>query len=358
MADKPLRAGIVGTGGIAGAHARGLREHAGRVELVAGVDIDRGRLDKFCDTWDIPGRYLSLTDMLEQEELDIVHLCTPPGFHAPDAIEALRAGVTVLTEKPPCVSLEEFDRIVEAEKESTGHFVGIFQHRFGTAAQTVKRLIDAGSFGRPLVGICNTLWYRDDAYYDVEWRGRWDTEGGGPTMGHGIHQIDLFAHLLGDWDEISAHAPRLARNVETEDMSVAFLTFQNGAVGSIVNSILSPREVSYLRFDFSEATLELTHLYGHSVDKWQYTPVPGIEPQDPPLWPPTEPEIKSGHAAQIGELLTSLENGEVPATTGQSLRRTMEIVTGIYASSFTGQRVKRDDLVAGNPYYHHLNGKG
>lgn len=358
MADKPLRAGIVGTGGIAGAHARGLREHAGRVEIVAGVDIAKDRLDKFCDTWDIAGRYLSLDDMLEQEDLDIVHLCTPPGFHAPDAIKALEAGVTVLTEKPPTVSLEEFDRIVEVEKRSQGHFVGIFQHRYGTAAQTAKQLIDDGKLGRPLVGVCNTLWYRGDAYYDVEWRGRWDTEGGGPTMGHGIHQIDLFAHLLGDWNEISAHAPTLARKVETEDVSVAYITFENGAVGTIVNSILSPREVSYLRFDFSEATLELTHLYGHSVDKWQYTPLPGVEPADPPLWPPAGEEVKSGHAAQIGELLTSLENGEVPATTGQSLRRTMEIVTGIYASSFTGQRVKRDELVAGNPYYHHLNGKG
>lgn len=356
MAKKPLRAAIVGTGGIAGAHARALREYPDRVSLVAAVDVDRGRLDEFCDTWEVPGRHLSLQAMVEAEDLDLVHLCTPPGFHAPDAITCLQAGLTVVCEKPPCVSLEEFDRILEAEKASDGHFVGIFQHRFGTAAQTVKRLIDDGAFGRPYVGVCHTLWYRDDAYYEVEWRGRWDTEGGGPTMGHGIHQMDLFAYLLGDWVDVSAHAPRLARDVETEDVSFATITFANGAVGSIVNSVLSPREVSYLRFDFSDATLELTHLYGHNVDSWTYTPAPHVKPADPPLWPPPEPHVPSGHTAQIGALLTSLEAGERPAATGEGLRRTMEIVTAIYASSGTGRRVRRDELVAGNPYYHHLNG--
>lgn len=51
------------------------------------------------------------------------------------------------------------------------------------------------------------------------WRGQWDVEGGGPTMGHGIHQFDLLLHLWGPWQEVTAFAGKLARRTETEDAS-------------------------------------------------------------------------------------------------------------------------------------------
>ncbi len=352
---RRLRAAIVGTGNIAGTHARALRAHDGQVEIVAATDLDARRLEAFASQWEIPGRYASLEDLLAAEHPDLVHLCTPPGAHAAAAITALEAGATVVCEKPPCLTLAEFDAIAAAEERSAGHFVGIFQHRFGTAAEAAKTLVDEGRFGRPYVAICHTLWYRPDAYYEVEWRGRWDTEGGGPTLGHGIHQIDLLGHLLGEWTDISAQAPRLARDVETEDVSFAHLTFAGGAVASVVNSVLSPREESYLRFDFARATLELSHLYGHRLDSWTYTPAPGFE-QDPPPWPPTGEEVPSGHEAQFAELFASLRAGRRPAATGAGLRRTLEIVTGIYASAFTGKRVARAELTADNPFYHRLNG--
>ncbi|MEQ4207579.1 Gfo/Idh/MocA family oxidoreductase [Actinopolymorpha sp. B17G11] len=351
-----LRAAIVGTGGIARAHARALKAYPDQVDLVAATDVDATRLEKFAEEWSVPGKYPSLADMLAQEQLDMVHLCTPPGAHAPDAIQVLDAGTSVVCEKPPCISLAEFDRIAEAEKSSAGHFVGIFQHRFGTAAEAAYKLVQEDRLGRPLVAVCNTLWYRGDAYYEVEWRGRWDTEGGGPTMGHGIHQLDLLGHMLGEWSEISAHAPRLARKVDTEDVSVGYMTFANGAVATLVNSILSPREESYLRFDFVRGTLEVSHLYSHAVDSWTYTPVKGME-EDPPPWPPAGEDVRSSHQAQLGEILTSLQAGKRPATTGAGLRRTVEIVTGIYASSFTCQRVSRSDLTPDNPFYHQLDGR-
>ena len=140
-------------------------------------------------------------------------------------------------------------------------------------------------------------------------------------------------------------------------MSFAWLTFANGAVASIVNSVLSPREESYLRFDFERGTLEVSHLYGHKLDSWTYTPVAGLVEDGPPPWPPEQPDEPSGHRAQLGEILESLQAGRRPATTGEGLRRTVEIVTAIYASSFTGQRVAREDLHAGNPFYHQLDGR-
>ena len=90
-------------------------------------------------------------------------------------------------------------------------------------------------------------------------------------MGHGIHQMDMLLDVLGDWTEVSAVVRTQARRMETEDVSMAHVTFASGAVASIVTSVLSPREQSYLRFDFERATVEVTHLYGYADDDWRIT---------------------------------------------------------------------------------------
>jgi predicted dehydrogenase len=350
-----IKVGLVGTGNIANSHLRAIKAQGGRVETVAAMDVDQDRLGEFCDKHDIPNRYKSVEDMLAAEQLGLVDVCTPPGSHADPAIAALDAGASVLVEKPPCLSLEDFDRIAEAEKRNKGHFITVFQHRFGSVGRHVKRLIDDGVLGAPYVSICNTLWFRGDAYYEVPWRGRWDTEGGGPTMGHGIHQIDLLGHLLGEWTEISATAARMARHVQTEDVSFAHVTFASGAIASVVNSILSPREESYQRFDFARGTVELTHLYGYDAQNWRFTPAPGVE-AGPEIWPAPGPDVKSSHAAQFADIIDNLEKGQRPGSTGEGARRTLELVTGLYASAFTGTRVRREDLRPGNPFYHRLHG--
>lgn len=354
---EPIRAAIVGTGNIARAHVRALRAFPDRVTIVAGHDIDAERLAAFCSEHDIAGRYDSLSALLAAETPDLLHICTPPGGHADQAVAGLESGATVVCEKPPCLSLAEFDRILDAEKRGGGRFVGVFQHRFGSSARHAKRLIDEGTLGRPLVAVCHTLWYRDDAYFEVPWRGRWETEGGGPTMGHGVHQIDLLGHLLGDWTEISATAGRLARHVETEDVSFAHLTFANGAIASIINSVLSPRQETYVRLDLTDATVELTHLYGYSAESWRYTPAPGVTGERVDAWRPPEPDVPSSHAAQIADLIDRITDGRPLEPSPQSVRRTLEIITGLYASAFTGERVKRADLAPGHPYYERLHGE-
>ena len=186
----------------------------------------------------------------------------------------------MLIEKPPCLSLAEYDRIEAAERPGGPYASVVFQHRFGSGARNAVELISTGALGRPLVAVCHTTWFRDQAYFDVPWRGRWDTEGGGPTMGHGIHQMDLLFEILGDWTEVTAKAEALDREVETEDVSFAIVRFENGAIASVVNSVLSPRETSYLRFDFQDATVELEHLYGYDNSSWTWTPAPHVAADD------------------------------------------------------------------------------
>ncbi|GIF70301.1 oxidoreductase [Asanoa ishikariensis] len=353
-----VRVALVGTGTIAGIHAEALRGLGDRVDLVAGVDVDGALARSFCREHGIPHAGTDLARVLQATRPDLVHVCTPPGAHLDAARTALAYGAHVLVEKPPTLTLRQFAELSAAAQHSGRHVATVFQHRFGSGARRLRSLYQSGVLGRALLALCQTTWYRPQEYFDVPWRGRWDTEGGGPTMGHGIHQMDLLLAVLGDWTRVSALARRQARDVDTEDLSLAHVSFADGAVASVVNSVLSPREQSYLRFDFTHATVELTHLYGYGEDAWRVTAAPGYEEAVLGAWHGGERGVPSGHRAQFAAVLDALEAGERPPVTLSEARRTMELVAAIYASSFTGHPVDPDDVAPGSPFYEQMQGGG
>ncbi|MFE1397068.1 Gfo/Idh/MocA family protein [Nocardiopsis dassonvillei] len=365
----PIRVAVVGSGGITrGRHLPALTALGDRVEVVALADLDASRVTATADEWGVPGRYTGLDALLRAESPDLVIVCTPPVAHKDAVIASLDAGCWVWCEKPPALSLAEYDEACAHEGSESGPgasgpgggggpFVSyVFQHRFGSGAERLRRHLAEGTLGRPLVGVCNTLWFRAPDYFEVPWRGRWATEGGGPSMGHGIHQMDLMLSLLGDWSEVTAVMSTTARSTETEDVSMAIVRLESGATVSVANSLLSPRETSYLRFDFEHATVELEHLYGYDNAHWRWTPAPHVRDADAVAsWPPVEDE-PSSHRVQLAALLDAMERGERPRASGPDGRRALELVTGMYRSALTGTTVRRRDLTPDDGFYHAMHG--
>lgn len=347
------RAGIIGTGGIAHAHAEALQ--AAGAELVVAVDIDQDRAAAFAEKMGFAGTAASLAGAAEAG-LDLVAVCTPPSSHAPLALEALALGLNVVLEKPPALSLRQLQELQEAECATGKRVSCIFQHRFGAGAGKLAELQESGALGNPLTGFCNTLWFRNQEYFDVPWRGQWDIEGGGPTMGHGIHQFDLLLHLWGPWQEVTAFAGRLARRTETEDVSTAIVRFESGALSTVINSVISPRETSQLRFDYEHATVELEHLYGYDRSHWRFTPAPGQE-HLADLWADGQAETPSGHPAQYGRIIEAVSSGTVPPVTLADAYPTMELAAAIYASAITGKTVRRGEITEGNPFFDRADGR-
>lgn len=355
-APPPLRAAIVGTGGIAHAHAQAIADLAPRIQLVAVADVDVQRASAFADGFAPSATaYPSLSALLAAEHLDLVHICTPPQTHVPLAIESLRAGVPVLVEKPTALSLAEMDRLVAVSRETGVPALTVFQHRFGPGAQRLIRLLGDGVLGRPLVATCETLWYRPAEYFDVRWRGRWEVEGGGPTMGHGIHQFDLLLAVLGPWSRLSAFAARQALPTDTEDVSMAVVEFESGALATVVNSLVSARETSRLRFDFEHATVEVVHLYGYTDADWTFTPAPAHEDLLA-LWQADTSYEISSHRLQIAAIIDALAAGEEPGVGAAEARRTLEFAAATYASAFRGVPVAAGDIVDPDPFLHSMDG--
>jgi predicted dehydrogenase len=379
--DSTLRVAIVGCGNIAHQHAQAYARSA-RTQLVGLVDIVPEHAEAYADAYGGP-TYPDVMSLMSEARPDLVSIATPPGTHAELAAELLQAGASVLIEKPPCPTLAEFDVIAEAERAGGGNAYVVFQHRHGSGARRAAELLGSGALGRPQVAVCETLWFRPDSYFDPDWRGTWSGEGGGPTLGHGIHQFDLLLHLLGPWHHLTAVAVRQTRPVEFEDASLAMVGFENGAVASVVNSLLSPRELSRIRIDTTVGTLELNHVYGYSDADWSFAPVPpeaaaanlgkdpgtrdttralrGATPEASDggndVWAASAGmDVPSNHAAQITGLVDDLLAGRTHQTTLASTRSTVEFVSGVYASALLGRGILREDLVPGHPFYADLSG--
>jgi predicted dehydrogenase len=346
---------LVGTGGIADAHVRAVAALPGRLQLVAACDIDAGRARKFCDRHQIPGAHTDYAAMLQAERPDLVLIAAPPALHADMSIAAMEAGASVLCEKPLCASLAELDRIAAAEARTGRFTASVFQMRFASSNTHVRALLASGVLGRPLVAICHTLWFRDAAYYAVPWRGKWATEFGGPTTSQGIHAMDHLLHLLGDWAEVRAVIDTLHHDIEVEDVSLAHVKFASGARASIVNSTVSPRQETYLRLDCERATIELTHLYAYQQENWRFTPAEGQSALQA-AWDRFPPDVGSTHAAQLTDLVASLDAGTPPATGGAAARGTIEFLTALYKSAFTGAPVARGSIRPGDPFYTAFHG--
>ncbi|MEU0565085.1 Gfo/Idh/MocA family oxidoreductase [Nonomuraea sp. NPDC005983] len=352
--SSPLRVAIVGGGQIARvAHMPAFRQLSGQMEVVAVVDATAELAAAFAESWGLPYHSADLEGALAEVRPDLVAIASPPALHATQVAAALRSGAWVWCEKPPCLSLAEYDAMTAGERDGGPYAAIVFQQRFGSAARHARQLISTGALGTPYVAHCQTTWYRDPDYYAVPWRGKWATEGGGPAMGLGIHQMDLMLELLGEWTEVRAMAGRLARDIDTDDVTTALVRFASGAMATVVNTSLAPRQVSHIRIDLADGTLELSHLYGYANADWTFTPAPHASEK---AWVPPAEDVPSSHLVQLRGLVADLRAGRRPRASGQDGRRSLELITAMYKAALTGQSVRSGEIGPGDPFYESMHG--
>lgn len=354
---SPIRAAIVGTGLIARVgHLPAIRATNGDVELVAAVDVDETALSDFAVEAQLPATYTDLAKMLGAEAPDLVIVATPPVMHREQVTAALESGAWVWCEKPPTLSLDEYDAMCTAERDGGPYVASVFQLRFGPAARHYRRLLADGQLGEPHLALCQTTWFRGDEYFAPDWRGNYLGDGG-PSMAIGIHQIDLMLSMLGPWAEVSAFAATRSRQIETDDVSTSIVQFESGALGSIVTSAVSPDSVSRLRIDTELATIELKHLYRYSNSDWTCTPAEGVSAEVAAGWTNDLPDELVAHPTQLPFLIDDFHAGRRPDTSGDSGRAALELITSLYKSASTGQPVKRGEIDTSDPFYYSLDGR-
>jgi UDP-N-acetyl-2-amino-2-deoxyglucuronate dehydrogenase len=337
--------GIVGVGMIAGFHARAIGE-VGGARLVACCDVDRGRAEAFAAAHGCAA-YTSVAEMVRHRGLEIVNICTPSGLHLEPALAAIEAGKHVLVEKPIEVALDRIDRIIEAADRKRVTVAGVFQSRFRDGARAVKQALEAGRFGRIVLGDAYVKWFRSQQYYSG-WKGKLKFDGGGALMNQSIHAIDLLQWFMGPVNAVQAYKATVAHEgIEVEDVAVAALRFANGAFGAIEGSTaVYPGFLKRIEISGTRGSVVLEE---DSIRTWAFaeehpgdaevrTRLGAAEGTGGGAADPAAIDYRP-HMAEFREIVRCLEAGERPLVDAREARKSVEIILAIYRSAESGHEV-------------------
>lgn len=337
----PLRVGVVGMG-IGQLHLLCWTEVDG-AEAVAIVETDAERREQASVAWGLPA-VESLDELLELG-VDVVDLCTPPALHEAQIIRCLEAGVHVICEKPLVGSLDAARRVAtaaaSAEATSGARLMPIQQYRFGAGAAQARALVEAGVTGRLFTASSSTWWRRDMDHYDeAAWRGTWEHALGGTVVNHAIHLHDLLTWIGGPLVEVRAMAATRVNDTETEDCAVAIGRTADGALVTMNVTTGAASESSRLVWHFEHVTIEsATEAYDPAKGPWSF------EFRDPEsaeravaAWSDL-PDSGSQYTGQFRAFVSALtEDRPFPVTTDDAVA-TLELVTAIYHSAYSGDTV-------------------
>jgi predicted dehydrogenase len=339
--------GIVGCGMIANFHARAIADAKG-AHLVGACSRSKSEYEPFAAQHGCRG-FASLEEMLADESVQAVSICTPSGLHMDPAVAAARAGKHVIVEKPLEITTERCDQIIQACEEAGVRLTVTFQSRFHESSRLMKQAVDAGRFGKITMGDAYVKWYRSQAYYDSgEWRGTWKLDGGGALMNQAIHSVDLLLWLMGPVKKVSAMTSTLTHErIEVEDIAVATLEFQNGALGVIEATTTSyPGSLKRIEISGSEGSAVLEE---EDIKSWEFA---NEDPADEKVRAEMVGKTESGggaadpsainhdgHTLLFEEAVNAINENRPSILDGSEGRRSVELICAIYESAKTGKTV-------------------
>ncbi|WP_336667107.1 Gfo/Idh/MocA family oxidoreductase [Enterobacter mori] len=227
-----LNTAIIGGGAIHGCHVNALRQIP-NVALRALVDIDSVKGLKLAMGYQCRF-YQDYREMLLDDSIDVVHICTPHFEHKDMILAALAAGKHVFCEKPVGMNGSELVDITRAVEQAKGQLGVCYQNRLNPTSLRIRQELAHGGLGKMLSIKAVLTWSRSGAYYtDSPWRGQLATEGGSLLINQAIHTLDLMQWFGGGVTRLKGvvDSGELADVTEGEDSAMATLHFANGARG-------------------------------------------------------------------------------------------------------------------------------
>ncbi|MDR0313601.1 MAG: Gfo/Idh/MocA family oxidoreductase [Treponema sp.] len=355
-----LNIAIIGTGNISAMHINAYLAFPKRCKITHLVDIFPEKAEQKKRDFKLDAQiFNSHKKILKDPSIDLVSICTPPYVHAEIAIDFLKAGKNVIVEKPMAASLEECDAMIKAAKKSGKVFSPIAQNRFRDPIMNLKKTLDSGLIGKVVHAQVDSFWWRGHCYYDLWWRGIWEKEGGGCTLNHAVHHIDMLGWMLGRPSKVSAILSNASHdNAEVEDVSVAAMQYKagprcaKGALAQVTSSVIHHGEEQQVIFQGEKARISAPWKVYASISK-----INGFPEEDNALEKKLEAYYKAlpqakyiAHTGQIDNVLTAIEKNCDYLIKGEDGRLTIELITAIYKAGTEGKTIglpiKKDD-----PFY-------
>jgi UDP-N-acetyl-2-amino-2-deoxyglucuronate dehydrogenase len=331
---RKIRVGLAGCGRISGSHFDSFNRHKDDLELVAVCDINSESLEA-CDVANDVGRHTILEEMLKQEKLDLLSICTPSGTHCEQVLMAARRGVNVVTEKPMATRWKDGVKMVKACDEAGVRLFVVKQNRKNSTLQLLKRAINEGRFGKINMVHINVYWSRPQEYYDqARWRGTWELDGGA-LMNQASHYIDLFDWLIGSVDSIQAMTGTLGREIEVEDTGVMNIRWRNGALGSMSVTMLTfPKNYEgSITILGDRGTVRIGGVAVNEIQHWEFDEQRDYDADVLNANYETTSIYGFGHPLYYKNVIDVLRGDAEPETDGREGLKSLELIIAAYLSA-------------------------
>jgi UDP-N-acetyl-2-amino-2-deoxyglucuronate dehydrogenase len=337
-----IRFGLLGCGRIAKRHSELLGGgHIDGAALAAVCDPVRVRADAIASKFGVPASY-DIDEFLARRDIDAVAVLTPSGLHPAHVIACAKAGKHVVVEKPMALRLPDADAMIRACDDAGVKLFIVKQNRFNVPVVKAREALDAGRFGKLILGTVRVRWCRDQAYYDQdEWRGTWAQDGGVLTN-QASHHIDMLEWFFGDVVSVHARAITALANIETEDTAVATLKFRNGALG-IIEATTATRPTDLegsLSILGEKGTVEIAGFAMNAIRHWRFADELASDKDVIEKFSVNPPDVYGfGHQAYYRHVIDCLTSQSVALVDGLEGRKSLELISALYESIETGQEV-------------------
>lgn len=332
-------------------HCRAIQS-APNARLVAVCDVDEERLQPAADEYDCLA-YSSLTELLANDEIDVVNIATPSGSHTEVGVQVAAAGKHMIVEKPADITTARIDQLIAAVEGAGVKAAGIFQSRLDPLNMAIRQAIADGKLGG-LIGVHGHLpWYRKQSYYEGahgSWKGTWAMDGGGSLMNQGVHTVDLLQWLAGRVESVMGMFGVFGHEIEAEDQSVALLRFANGALGTLYTTTCAypgrdQRITIYGKsgsFVKREGALESWKIEGDDEGTEEAQMLERFGDKKDKSSGSADPMAVSfnGHTQIIMDMVEAVQQDRQPMITLHSARHAVEIINAVYESGRTGREVR------------------
>lgn len=340
-----LKFALVGCGRIAPKHVDALTSGAvPGAELVAVCDEQFERAQAIAQRHAHVRPFQNRFQMLETlgADVDVVTILTPSGLHAQHAVDIAKFGKHVVVEKPMALTLSDADRMIAACDAAGVRLFVVKQNRYNHPVKKLRQALEAGRFGKLVMGTVRVRWCRTQKYYDQDtWRGTWAYDGG-VFANQASHHVDLLQWMMGDVESVFAKTTTRLVNIETEDTGVVVLRFKNGALGVIeATTATRPKDLEgSLSVLGEKGTVEIAGFAVNEMKTWNFAEsVPGDD-EVVEKYRVAPPNVYGfGHTEYLNKVVESIRDGRSALVDGLEGRKSLELISAIYESVETGREV-------------------
>jgi UDP-N-acetyl-2-amino-2-deoxyglucuronate dehydrogenase len=340
---RPLRVALLGCGRISGRHSEllGNRQVAG-AELAAVCDIVEERARQVGERYSVP-YYTDMHEMAARKDVDVIAVLTESGNHARHVIELARYRKHILVEKPMALTLDDADAMIRACDVNSAKLFVVKQNRFNVPVRKLREALEAGRFGKLVMGTVRVRWCRPQSYYDQDaWRGTWAMDGG-VLANQASHHVDLLEWMMGDVETVYALGRTALVNIETEDTAIVALRFTSGALGLIeATTAARPRDLEgSLSILGERGAVEIGGFAVNEMKHWNFVDPAPEDAEVREKYSVNPPNVYGfGHKEYYEHVVDCIRTGRQHLVDGLEGRKSLQLITAIYEAIETGQEVR------------------